>query len=90
MKLKSRAFASALFLLTSIGASAQECPPGFTRLTVDKVTKCVPDASVVVIIDPEWLVGGVILLLLIFIAIAYLAIKVGQLANRLESGRRIG
>jgi len=84
MKLGLHALGSALLTLTSIGASAAECPPGSSPHTVDGVTKCVLDTSVVVVVDPEWLVAGGLV-----IATIYLAIQVSRLAKGLKSGGRV-
>jgi hypothetical protein len=90
MKLKSRAFSSGIMLLTSAGASAAECPPGSSLHVVDGAKKCLLDSNVVVVIDPEWLVASGVVLVLLLITTAYLAVKVGRLANGLKAGSRIG
>lgn len=90
MKLKLRASGAGLMLLTSIEASAAECPPGSSFHVVDGAKKCVLDSNVVVVIDPDWLVVSAVLLALIFVATIYLAVKIGRLANGLKAGGRIG
>jgi hypothetical protein len=86
MKLKSQAFSSALMLLTSIGASAQECPRGSSLHLVDGVKRCVLDSGIVVVIDPDWLtVGGVAIAAILVVSI-YTAVQVTRLVNRLKSG----
>jgi hypothetical protein len=91
MKLKPQAFSSALMLLTSIGASAQECPRGSSLHLVDGVKRCVLDSGIVVIIDPEWLVAGGVALALILIVSVYTAVQVTRIVNGLQGGGgRIG
>jgi hypothetical protein len=90
MKLKSQALSSALMLLTSVGASAQECPPGSSLHLVDGVKRCVLDSGVVVIIDPVWLVATGVALAAILIVSVYTAVQVTRLANSLKGGGRIG
>lgn len=90
MKLKSRAFSSGLMLLTSIEASAAECPSGSSLHVVDGVKKCVLDANIVVVVGPDWLVASVVVLALLVVATAYLAVKVDRLANGLKAAGRIG
>jgi hypothetical protein len=86
MKLKSQAFSSALMLLTSIGASAQECPRGSSLHLVDGVKRCVLDSGIVVVIDPDWLtVGGVTIAAILVVSI-YTAVQVTRLVNGLKSG----
>lgn len=88
MKLKSQAFSSALMLLTSIGASAQECPPG--SHLVDGVKGCVLDSGIIVVIDPDWLTATRVALVLIVIVTVYTAVQVTRLVNRLKGGGQIG
>ena len=90
MKLTLRTFGSGLMSLTSIGTSAAECPPGSSLHVVEGARKCVLDAHVVVIVDPEWLVAGGVVLALILVTTIYLAVKIGRLANGLRAGGRVG
>jgi hypothetical protein len=86
MKLKSQAFSSALMLLTSIGASAQECPRGSSLHLVDGVKRCVLDSGIVVVLDLDWLtVGGVTIAAILVVSI-YTAVQVTRLVNGLKSG----
>ncbi len=89
MKLRSHALSSALMMLTSVGASAAECPPGSSPHIVDGATKCVLDSNVVVLVDPVWLVAGGVVLMLLVVTTAYLAVQVSRLANGLKSSGRI-
>ena len=89
MKLKSQVFSSPLILLTSVAASAAECPPGSSLHVVDGVEKCVLDSSIIVTVDPDWLVAGGVVLVLLVVAIVYLAVQVSRLAKGLKSGGRI-
>lgn len=89
MKIRSHALSSALVMLTSIGASAAECPPGSSPHTVDGAIKCILETSVVVVVDPEWLVAGGVVIALLVIATVYLATQVRRLAKGLRSGGRV-
>lgn len=85
-KLCLSALASAL--VPAHRALADGCPSGSSMKLVDGIKKCVPNESVTVIIDPEWLVAGGLVLVLLVLTTLYLAIKVSQLAEGLERSRR--
>lgn len=84
MKLKSQAFKMALMMFASAEVSAADCQVGSSPRIVDGLKKCVLNYDIIVVIDPEWIVAGGVVIALMLAATIYLAIQVGRLANKLK------
>lgn len=88
MKTVPQTLGSALAMLLSSSAFADDCPSGSTFSGVLK--KCVPDSNITVVIDPTWLVAIAAAIASLAIATFLVARNIGRVADRLNSQSRPG
>lgn len=78
-------FSAAMALLSSLPAMADDTGAICIWKKVDGVRKCIPiETGNLTVIEPTWLVAGGVALAVLAVATIYLAVKISQLAAKIE------